>query len=84
MFYGTTYAITVKYQYLTGGTAAEDAVVYKKPGEQYSIVSPTIENYLPNFQIISGVTSGNLNFTVIYSPNYGPIPIPDGGDGPII
>lgn len=84
VFYGTTYAITVKYQFSTGGTAAEDAVVYKKPGERYEIVSPTIENYVPNYQIISGVTSGNLNFTVIYSPNYGPIPIPDIDDEPII
>ena len=74
----------MKYLYSNGTKAADDAVVYKKPGEQYSIVSPTIENYVPNYQIISGVTSGNLNFTVTYLPNPSPGPIPDIDDEPII
>lgn len=81
VFYGTTYAITVKYQFSTGGTAADDAVVYKKPGEQYSITSPTIEGYVPNQQVVSGVTSKNLTKTVLYTKTQ---PILDGGDGPLV
>lgn len=84
VYYGTTYAITVKYQFSTGGTAADDAVVYKKPGEQYSIVSPTIEGYIPNPQIVSGTTRKNLTTNVLYTPNPGPGPIPDIDDEPII
>lgn len=49
------YPLTIKYQYVDGSQAAEDAVENYPMGFEYSVPSPEISGYTPNQKIVSGI-----------------------------
>ncbi len=62
--------ITVHYVYAEGGQAAPDVVEKYKIGlENYLINSPTIEDYTPDRNVVTGIPGGDAEFTVTYTRN---------------
>ena len=69
---------TIYYRYSNGGEAAPSYVGIYKPGEPFSIPSPTIENYDTMNHVVSGTKApGNQSATVWYTYNGGSIIDPD-------
>ena len=62
--------ITVHYVYAEGGQAAPDVVEKYEIGlENYLINSPTIEDYTPDRNVVTGIPGGDAEFTVTYTGN---------------
>ena len=62
--------ITVHYVYAEGGQAAPDVVEKYEIGlENYLINSPTIEDYTPDRNVVTGIPGGDAEFTVTYTRN---------------
>ncbi len=69
--YGKTCTITVHYVYTEGGQAAPDKVETCEIGlENFLINSPTIEGYTPDMTVVTGIPSGDKEFTVTYTKNH--------------
>ncbi len=68
--FGNTCTITVHYVYAEGGQAAPDKVETCEIGlENFLINSPTIEGYTPDKNVVTGIPSGDKEFTVTYTKN---------------
>lgn len=68
--FGNTCTITVHYVYAEGRQAAPDKVETCEIGlENFLINSPTIEGYTPDKNVVTGIPSGDKEFTVTYTKN---------------
>ena len=61
------YTVTVQYVYADGTKAAEPYTGSYTYGSDYSIVSPTINSFVPNTATVSGTVDGNVEITVTYT-----------------
>ncbi len=71
------YILTIHYQDANGNTLADDYIAQYVEGEKFSIQSPEVYGYIPNYSIINsndqsivetmGMPSRDLEITVIYS-----------------
>ena len=62
-----TYTITVNYVYSDGTTAADTYTEVFGVGAKYSVDSPVITGYTPDITNITGVVTGNREYTVVYT-----------------
>lgn len=53
-----TFVLRIQYFYDDGSEAAEDHVEYLEEGKPYSVTSPTIDGYTPDFAVVSGEMPG--------------------------
>ena len=61
------YPLTIKYQYVDGSQAAEDAVTNYPMGFEYAVPSPEVSGYTPNRAMVSGTMPAQaVTETVVY------------------
>ena len=60
-----TFALRIQYFYDDGSEAAEDHVEYLEEGKPYSVTSPTIDGYKPDFDVVSGEMPGNARTVIV-------------------
>lgn len=62
--------VTIHYVYEDGSTAAEDFEEEYAEGDEFSVKSPEIDEYTPDYKIVKDKVGGkDLVYTVIYKPN---------------
>lgn len=72
-----THSVTVHYQYENGSKALEAYSGTFSEGQPYSILTPSIEGYIPSLNIISGeMGTSDLSYTVIFTEVKEPDPPP--------
>lgn len=73
------YHVSIKYLYEDGTPAAEPYEEDHKPGDEFAIPSPDVENHTPTIGTVTGtVTDGDLEYIVYYKPKEEePDPTPD-------
>lgn len=70
----TPHQVTINYIYEDGTPAANSYIDELYPGENFSVISPTITGYTPDQPFISGkIGEEDLIFTVIYTKNTTPV-----------
>ena len=68
------YKLTINYLFEDGTEAAQQHVEEVKSGKPYSVESPVIEGYTPDFAVIEGtMPSTDLSFDVIYKKEETPV-----------
>ena len=60
-----TFALRIQYFYDDGSEAAEDHVEYLEEGKPYSVTSPTIDGYTPDFAVVSGEMPGYARTVIV-------------------
>ena len=60
-----TFALRIQYFYDDGSEAAEDHVEYLEEGKPYSVTSPTIDGYKPDFDVVSGEMPGYARTVIV-------------------
>ena len=80
-----TYDLTINYIYSNGQTASSTFIGHYLHNENYSVVSPTINGFKPNYAIIKGTMPENdLTLQVMYITDAGSIDPIDDTEEPII
>ena len=60
-----TFVLRIQYFYDDGSEAAEDHVEYLEEGKPYSVTSPTIDGYKPDFAVVSGEMPGYARTVIV-------------------
>ena len=60
-----TFVFRIQYVYNDGSEAAEDHVEYLAEGAAYSVASPTIDGYTPDFGVVSGEMPGYARTVIV-------------------
>lgn len=60
-----TFVLRIQYFYDDGSEAAEDHVEYLEEGKPYSVTSPTIDGYKPDFDVVSGEMPGYARTVIV-------------------
>ncbi len=77
------YNVKIKYLYEDDSVAAPEYNQTFKPGSEFSVDSPKINEYTPDIKIVSGVVpEHDLVYIVRYKRNVTPEPTPDTPDRP--
>ncbi|MCM1297023.1 MAG: InlB B-repeat-containing protein, partial [Muribaculaceae bacterium] len=63
------YTLTVRYEYEDGTPAAESYSYQGEAGAGFRVVSPAIEGYTPDRQLVEGTLNGDLTLVVTYAPD---------------
>lgn len=81
VYYVKNVSSTIYYNYSSGGTAATTKTVSGKPGNSFTVTSPTITGYTPNKSSVTGTYGSGSHVVTYYEKTYTVSYNANGGSG---